>query len=178
MKLRVPPVLFEDEMMIAFDKPAGLLVAPDRWDKTLPNLMGLLHKRFSPDCFNVHRLDRDTSGVLLCARRKSDLVALCRLFESRRVQKEYLAIVRGAPPAPSGAVDLALAPDVHIVAIRSRVRRDHSNPPVYLLSLLNGRATAAYYFETPQAILGLSLLFPPALGLRLRGNLVTFSAAL
>jgi hypothetical protein len=43
---------------------------------------------------------------------------------------------------------------VHIVAIQSRVRRDHSNPPIYLLSLFDERTASAYHFDTPQAILG------------------------
>ena len=61
-------VLFEDDCMIAFDKPSGLLVAPDRWDQEKVNLMQLVHEDFSRDYANVHRLDRGTSGVLLCAK--------------------------------------------------------------------------------------------------------------
>src|ERR1044071_9700726 len=58
----LPPIVFEDESIVAFDKPSGLLVAPDRWDKTRVNLMGLIHShpRFGPAVANVHRLDADT----------------------------------------------------------------------------------------------------------------------
>ena len=68
--MRLPPVIFEDETLMAFDKPSGLLVAPDRWDKARANLMGLVHARYGHGVANVHRLDAGTSGVLLCAKTK------------------------------------------------------------------------------------------------------------
>jgi 23S rRNA pseudouridine1911/1915/1917 synthase len=107
----LPPVLFEDDSLIAFDKPSGLLVAPDRWDKDRENLMDSIHKKFSPDCFNAHRLDRDTSGILLCAKNKTVLKPLCSLFESHAMTKEYIAIVFGAPTGDQGVIDLALDDD-------------------------------------------------------------------
>lgn len=107
----LPPVLFEDDVLVAYDKPSGLLIAPDRWDKSRENLMDLVHRIASPDWFNVHRLDKDTSGVVLCAKNKAALDALCMAFETRAVTKTYLALTRGAPPAPSGRISLALAPD-------------------------------------------------------------------
>ena len=107
----LPPVVFEDEAVIAFDKPAGLLVAPDRWDKTLVSLMRLVHEHLSPEYFNAHRLDRDTSGVLVCAKTREALVALARLFVTREVEKRYLAITRGAPAEAQGVVSAAIEPD-------------------------------------------------------------------
>ena len=109
----LPPVLFEDDSLIAFDKPSGLLVAPDRWDKSKENLMDAIHEKFSPDCFNAHRLDRETSGIVLCAKTKDVLQPLCRLFESRDVVKEYTALVRGGPAEDRGTVTLALAEDAN-----------------------------------------------------------------
>ena len=57
----LPPVIFEDETLVAFDKPSGLLVAPDRWDKAREFLMALVHAhpRYGPAVANVHRLDAD-----------------------------------------------------------------------------------------------------------------------
>src|SRR5690606_7203222 len=71
----LPPIIFEDDALIAFDKPSGLLVAPDRWDKQRENLMGMVHAhpRFGHGVANVHRLDADTSGLLLCAKTKPAL---------------------------------------------------------------------------------------------------------
>lgn len=90
----LPPVIFEDDSLVAFDKPSGLLVAPDRWDKKRENLMGLVHEhpRYGRTVANVHRLDADTSGVLLCAKTKPALDFLSGQFQSKTVQKLYHAV--------------------------------------------------------------------------------------
>jgi 23S rRNA pseudouridine1911/1915/1917 synthase len=91
----LPPIVFEDDVLVAFDKPSGLLVAPDRWDKTRVNLMGLIHShpRFGHTVANVHRLDADTSGLLLCAKTKPALDFLTGQFQSKTVDKKYHAYV-------------------------------------------------------------------------------------
>lgn len=89
----LPPILYEDDVMIAFDKPSGLLIAPDRWDKQRENLMGLVHEKFGHGVANVHRLDADTSGLLLCAKTKPALDFLSGQFQSKTVVKQYLAFV-------------------------------------------------------------------------------------
>src|SRR4051812_7089168 len=89
----LPPTLYEDETLIAFDKPSGLLIAPDRWDKKKENLMGLVHGKYGHGVANVHRLDADTSGVLLCAKTKPALDFLSGQFQSKTVGKKYLAMV-------------------------------------------------------------------------------------
>ncbi|MCX6996254.1 MAG: pseudouridine synthase, partial [Kiritimatiellaeota bacterium] len=90
-------ILYEDDLLVALDKPAGLLIAPDRWDKSLDNLMQRVHTRLSPDIFNVHRLDKDTSGVVLCAKPKPALDRLLGQFAGRKVSKRYLAITLHIP---------------------------------------------------------------------------------
>ena len=89
----LPPVIFEDDSLIAFDKPSGLLVAPDRWDKKRENLMGLVHAKFGDHVANVHRLDADTSGLLLCTKNKVALDFVSGQFQSKTVQKKYHAFV-------------------------------------------------------------------------------------
>jgi len=89
----LPPVIHEDDSIIAFDKPSGLLVAPDRWDKSRENLMGLVHERMGRQVSNIHRLDAGTSGVLLCAKGKPELDFLTGQFQSKEVRKVYLALV-------------------------------------------------------------------------------------
>lgn len=106
-------VVYEDEAVIAFDKPGGLLIAPDRWDKARANLMGLIHESLSPEYFNAHRLDRETSGLVLCAKTKPALDHLCAQFEERTVRKEYIALVNGTPPENEGVVRAKLAEDPH-----------------------------------------------------------------
>ena len=71
----LPPVVFEDDVIIAFDKPSGLLIAPDRWDKSRENLMDLVHDRMGHGVANVHRIDADTSGLVLCAKTKPALMS-------------------------------------------------------------------------------------------------------
>lgn len=107
----IAPVVYEDDALIAFNKPSGLLIAPDRWDKELENLMDLVHEQGSPAWFNVHRLDKATSGLVLCAKTKPALDAVCQAFETREVEKTYLALVRGCPKEPQGVISEALAPD-------------------------------------------------------------------
>lgn len=96
----LPPVIFEDDTLVAFDKPSGLLVAPDRWDKTRENLMGLVHAhpRYGHGVANVHRLDADTSGLLLCAKTKPALDFVSGQFQSKTVAKTYHAFVAVLPP--------------------------------------------------------------------------------
>jgi 23S rRNA pseudouridine1911/1915/1917 synthase len=96
----LPAILFEDDTLVAFDKPSGMLVAPDRWDKTRENLMGLVHAhpRYGHSVANVHRLDADTSGLLLCAKTKPALDFLTGQFQSKTVAKKYHAFVAVLPP--------------------------------------------------------------------------------
>ena len=91
----LPPIIFEDETLVAFDKPSGMLVAPDRWDKARENLMGLVHAhpKYGHGVANVHRLDADTSGLLLCAKTKTALDFLTGQFQSKTVAKKYHAFV-------------------------------------------------------------------------------------
>ena len=105
------PVVYEDDVLIAFNKPSGLLIAPDRWDKALENLMDMVHQQGSPDWFNVHRLDKATSGLVLCTKNKAALDTVCRAFETRAVEKTYLALVRGCPAEPRGVVSQPIGPD-------------------------------------------------------------------
>lgn len=93
----IPPVIYEDDTLIAFDKPSGMLVAPDRWDKSRENLMGLVHEKMGHDVANVHRLDADTSGVLLCTKEKAALDFVSGQFQSKTVRKIYHAICAGTP---------------------------------------------------------------------------------
>ncbi|MEO5958448.1 MAG: RluA family pseudouridine synthase [Opitutaceae bacterium] len=95
----LPPIVFEDESLVVFDKPSGMLVAPDRWDKSRENLMGLVHEhpRYGHAVANVHRLDAGTSGLLLCAKTKPALDFLSGQFQSKTVEKKYHAFVAVLP---------------------------------------------------------------------------------
>lgn len=109
--MSLPPVLFEDDAVIAFDKPSGLLIAPDRWDKSRENLMDLVHDRLGHGVANVHRIDADTSGLVLCAKTKPALDFLSGQFQSKTVAKVYYALTAGLPAADTFTIDLVLKED-------------------------------------------------------------------
>ena len=122
-QVHLPPILYEDDALIAFDKPSGLLSAPDRWDKALPCLTGLVHALLCGEYENAHRLDRDASGVVLFAKTAGALRAVREQFDSQQVRKTYLALVWPAPRQARGEVDATLAPDPRRPG-RMRVTRD------------------------------------------------------
>jgi RluA family pseudouridine synthase len=114
-------VLFEDEHLLALDKPAGLLTSPDRYDPQRPNLMKLLHagireakpwarERRLTYLMNAHRLDFETSGVILLAKSKPVLVQLANLFGDAKPLKKYAALAQGTPTEERFEVDAKLAP--------------------------------------------------------------------
>jgi RluA family pseudouridine synthase len=116
------PVLFEDDDLLALDKPAGLLTSPDRYDPERPNLMKLLHRGIAEHkpwaaeraltyLMNAHRLDFETSGVLLLAKNKPALVRLADLFGSEKPGKRYVALAHGQPKADRFEIDAKLAPN-------------------------------------------------------------------
>jgi RluA family pseudouridine synthase len=115
------PILYEDEDLLAVDKPSGLLTSPDRYDRERPNLMKLLHAGIAAGkpwavthnrgyLANAHRLDFETSGIILLAKSKPALVALANLFGSEKPHKRYVALVNGAPAEDQFEVDVRIGP--------------------------------------------------------------------
>jgi tRNA pseudouridine32 synthase / 23S rRNA pseudouridine746 synthase len=100
-------IIYEDEYLIAIDKPAGLLSVPGRsidlQDSALTRLQTLY-----PEVYAVHRLDRDTSGILLFALDKQTYLQLSQQFEHRQVHKIYEAILGGTIECLQGSIDLPL----------------------------------------------------------------------
>jgi RluA family pseudouridine synthase len=100
-------ILYQDPAILVLNKPAGLLVLPDGWDPTLPNLSQMLRERFGK-IWVVHRLDRETSGVLVMARSANAHRYLNLQFDQRQVDKTYHALVRGNPAWETTHIDLPL----------------------------------------------------------------------
>ena len=128
-------VLFEDEHLLALDKPAGLPVSPDPDRLERPSLMKLLHdgiaagkpwaqERNLTYLNNAHRLDAETSGVLLLAKNKPAFLALADLFGTEKPLRQHLALAWGHPPAKNFEVDAKLAP--HPLKA-GEMRVDHHN---------------------------------------------------
>ena len=109
-------VLYEDEAVIVIDKPAGLVVHPGagNWSGTLLN--GLLFRNPTvanvPRAGVVHRLDKDTSGVMVVAKTEAAQLSLVRQLQARTVKRIYVALVRGQAPQ-EGAVDKPIGRHPH-----------------------------------------------------------------
>jgi 23S rRNA pseudouridine1911/1915/1917 synthase len=112
-------VVFEDEHLMVVDKPPGVVIhpAPGHPGPTLAQtLSGRAAGGADPERAGiVHRLDRDTSGLLVVAKSEEAHAALLRLMRTRQITREYLALVEGRPGAESGTIDAPIG--------RDRVRR-------------------------------------------------------
>lgn len=105
-----PVVLYADSWCVAVDKPSGMPSVPARNPLDAACVAVRLRDTFGP-LEAVHRLDRDTSGVLLLARHREARVQLGRMFEQGLVAKRYLAVCCGIPREEAGDIHLPLAPD-------------------------------------------------------------------
>ncbi len=91
-------LLYEDEHCLVVDKPAGLMMHPNEYDRRSPTLVSRLQRARGHKIYTVHRLDRKTSGTLLIAKNEEAARAFGALFTSRALRKRYLALVRGYAP--------------------------------------------------------------------------------
>ncbi|MFM8470374.1 MAG: RluA family pseudouridine synthase [Limisphaerales bacterium] len=128
------PILFEDRSVIAIDKPAGWMLVPHSWQRTGWNLQAAIESSIRGGDFwarsrnlkflrYIHRLDADTSGVLLFGKSLGAVETLGDLFEERRMEKRYLAIVHGRPKEAEWVCRLPLGPDPQQIG-RIRVDRN------------------------------------------------------
>ena len=109
-KNKMPDVLYQDDDYIILNKPANLLSVPGRG----PDKQDCLSARVQaehPDALIVHRLDYDTSGIIIMALNKPAQSNISRLFQEREMSKMYTAVVAGHPVEDSGSVDLPMRCD-------------------------------------------------------------------
>jgi 23S rRNA pseudouridine1911/1915/1917 synthase len=146
-------ILYEDRSVMAIDKPAGWLLVPFNWQSTHYNLAAALTSSICAGDFwarsrnlkclrNVHRLDGDTTGILLFAKNLGAVPAYSDLFKSRQMEKTYLAVVRGLPGRPEWTCREPIARDPRAVGRRRIDRRegDESETSFRLLATRPGRA--------------------------------------
>ncbi len=105
---KVVSIIFENDDFVAVNKTAGMLTIPDRHDETQLSLYKILLQKYGK-IFIVHRLDRDTSGLILFAKNEATHKYLSQLFEQRNIEKIYLGIIRGSLPDKKGSVNEAIA---------------------------------------------------------------------
>ncbi|MFK7771530.1 MAG: RluA family pseudouridine synthase [Saprospiraceae bacterium] len=103
-----PSIIFEDDDIIVLNKPAHYLTIPDRFVAERPNLTTFLKDRLE-DVFVVHRLDKETSGVILFAKNAAAHRNLSMQFEARTVDKIYLALVEGTVHKEEGEINQPIA---------------------------------------------------------------------
>ena len=126
------PILFEDRSVLAIDKPAGWMLVPHSWQRTERNLQAALQSSIAAGHFwarsrnlkflrFIHRLDADTSGVMLFGKSFGAVETFGGLFETRRMEKRYLAIVHGVPRDAEWVRTDRLGPDPQV---NGRIRVD------------------------------------------------------
>ena len=125
-------IVWEDDCLLAINKQAGILVHPARGNPHGTLVNGLIHYAGqlgkASDAFRpgiIHRLDRDTTGIMLVAKTDEALWRMSRQFEARRIHKEYLAIVHGRMDLSADVIDAPLARHRHV---RERFAVDLDNP--------------------------------------------------
>jgi len=102
-------ILFEDDELMVLNKPYGIAVqGGTKTKRHIDGMLAGMADRFGERPRLVHRLDRDTSGVLLVAKKRAAAAQLGRLFQTRSVQKIYWALLKGIPKPPQGKVEAAL----------------------------------------------------------------------
>ena len=103
-------IVYEDRDLLLVDKPHHLLSVPGRHPLNHDSLIRRLQPRY-PDVQAVHRLDLDTSGLMVVPKRRESLSELGRQFQRRQIEKEYTAIVWGEMEDDGGAIELPIATD-------------------------------------------------------------------
>ncbi len=116
-------IVFEDDVLVVLNKPSGLLVVPDRYDPRIPNLQILLREKYG-QVFVVHRIDRETSGLVVFAKTAEAHRSLSVQFEDRETEKLYQAICLGETGDERGKIDLPISEDSKA---KGRMRVDRSD---------------------------------------------------
>ncbi len=141
-------VLWEDEHLLVVDKPAGVVVHPARGHRGATLSEALAGRAAggedSARAGIVHRLDKDTSGLLVVAKSEAVHRALQEAIRRRELRREYLALVEGCPPARSGTIDAPIGRDRRV---RTRMSTDTDVP-----------RAARTHFELERAFAGCALL--------------------
>ncbi len=108
MKLKGVEIIFENDDFVALNKAPGMLTIPDRHDETQISLYKYLQQEYGK-IFIVHRLDRDTSGLVLFAKKEETHKYLSQLFEQRKIEKIYLGIIHGSLAIKKGSINEPIA---------------------------------------------------------------------
>lgn len=143
-------IIYADDDLLLVRKPDLLLSVPGRHPANYDCLLTRLQQEY-PEALLLHRLDLDTSGIMVFARHRGAQAALARLFQERRVEKRYIAMVDGVPSEPQGHIALPIA-------------RDWENRPRQKICAETGKNASTHY-RVLEALEGYSrLLLSPVTG--------------
>jgi 23S rRNA pseudouridine1911/1915/1917 synthase len=123
-------IVFEDEYLLVVDKPAGMVVHPAKGHSqgTLAQMLaGVARGGDSQRAGIVHRLDRDTSGLLIVAKSEQAHARLQAALAARQIRREYLALVQGRPPSRNGTIEAPIGRDPRVrtrMAVGGQFARD------------------------------------------------------
>jgi 23S rRNA pseudouridine1911/1915/1917 synthase len=173
------PILYEDEHVLVINKPSGVLThAKGELSDEFTVADFVRSKMAEADTTNrpgiVHRLDRDTSGVIICAKDSETKGKLQKQFQDRKAHKTYLAIVRGTPAKTSAVLDLPIErnpkkPSTHRVGVNGR----HAITKYEVLASNNTYSVVRLYPETGrthQIRVHMAYINTPIVGDRLYGS--------
>ena len=125
------PIIYHDAYIVAINKPSGLLsvkgIGVEKIDCVAVRVASAIE-----GARIVHRLDRDTSGILIMARDKKTHRELSRQFQDREVKKEYIAVVGGVVSGEEGVIDIP-------------IRKDLENPPCQCVDFENGKPSETFW---------------------------------
>lgn len=141
-------VVYSDDDIVVLNKKSGLLIASDRYDLDAPRLDLEAAKEFGR-LYAVHRLDKDTSGIIIYARTPEAHKNLSVQFEERTVEKTYHCLVHGRPTWESLSVDLPLLPDGD-ARHRTVVNKKIGKPSVTDFKLLGGSSLYSWLEAKPK----------------------------
>lgn len=124
-------ILYEDEDYVILNKQPNILTIPDRYDVFLPNLQQMLEVKHDK-IFVVHRLDKETSGVIIFAKNEIAHKELTKQFFERKVEKIYLAVTYGVIPVDKGKIELPIA-------------ENQNEPQKVKIDFINGKQSITEY---------------------------------
>ena len=123
-------IIFADDDIIIVNKPSGVLSIPDRFSSHKANTLTQLRNQYG-EVFTVHRLDRETSGILCYAKTAEAHKILCQQFEKRKVEKHYLALAEGRFLQKTGEINKPIA--------------NHPNIPGRMIIAKSGKESISLY---------------------------------
>lgn len=183
-KIKIP-ILFENRSIIIIDKPAGWILAPAHWKNTSRNLqreieISILARDFWARCRNlkylrfIHRLDADTSGLLILVKNSGAIWAYTNLFTKGLIEKTYAAVVHGVPKWEKTICSLPIAPrkDSNLMEINRSIGKP-AETLFFFLKDKNGKSLIQAIPKTGrthQIRVHLSALKLPIIGDTLYGN--------